>query len=275
MVGRRVKLGAWFVAEDRDRAFNGSDEAANPLQEKTSIRVPVLSIDVRLTERFGVQAAATIPGITRSGTVVRPSGALDFKETFKGLGDTSLLAWYRFAPTHGWNVVVNGGASLPTGRTERPRFREELLEGSLVPMSRLQRGSGTLDPLFGVNIDRRLSQFTVFSSVAARTPVAENEHGLRTGSSSEITGGVSRALGSHRVAGIARVGWLHRQQDVFDGVPVLVGGGDWFYVTPGVAVQAGKGFNVQVEIKLPVYRSLANHQLDSRAIFQFGLSRVF
>jgi hypothetical protein len=32
---------------------------------------------------------------------------------------------------------------------------------------------------------------------------------------------------------------------------------------------------VQAEVKLPLYRSLANKQLDSRAIFQFGVSRAF
>jgi hypothetical protein len=66
-----------------------------------------------------------------------------------------------------------------------------------------------------------------------------------------------------------------RRQDAFNGTPVLVGGGDWIYLTPGVAVQVGKGINAQAEVKLPVYRALSNSQLDSRAIFQFGISRSF
>jgi hypothetical protein len=37
----------------------------------------------------------------------------------------------------------------------------------------------------------------------------------------------------------------------------------------------GRGVNVQVEVKLPVHRSLANAQLDSSAIFQVGVSRSF
>ncbi len=275
LVGSRVKIGAWLVAEDRDRAFRGSDEVENPLNEKTSIRVPIVSVDVRLTDQLGVQLAATVPDITRRGIVSRPTGAINFSETFQGLGDTSLLAWYRFAPINRWNIVANVGASLPTGRTEQPRFRTELLEGSLVPMSRLQRGSGTLDPLFGVNVDRRVGSYTFFSSIAARAPMTENEFGLRTGVSSEMTTGASHTLGHHRIAGYGRVGWLHREQDVFEGTPVLVGGGDWVYATPGVSVQVGKGFSVQAEVKLPVHRSLANHQLDSRAIWQFGVSRAF
>jgi hypothetical protein len=71
------------------------------------------------------------------------------------------------------------------------------------------------------------------------------------------------------------MGWLHRQQDVFNGTRVLVGGGNWLYVTPGVAVLIGKGLQAQAEVKLPAYRSLSNRQLDSAAIFQFGVSRAF
>lgn len=270
-----MRIGAWLVAEERDTAYEGSDETDNPLQERTTIRVPLFTVDVRLTEQLGFQAATTIPDITRTAVVPLPGGSVNFKETFSGLGDTSVLGWYRLRPIHRWNVVLNFGTSLPTGKTEQPRFRPELEGGSLVPMSRLQRGTGTVDPLFGVNLDGRVQQLTMFGSIAARTPLYENEWGLRTGASWEVNGGVARGLGTHRIIGFARAGWLHRQEDSFEGTPVLVGGGDWLYLTPGVAVQIGKGLNLQGEVKLPVYRALFNRQLDSSAIFQFGFSRSF
>jgi hypothetical protein len=49
--GSRFKLGIWLVAEDRDTAFDGSDEVANPLQERTRIVVPLVMFDMRITER--------------------------------------------------------------------------------------------------------------------------------------------------------------------------------------------------------------------------------
>jgi hypothetical protein len=270
-----VKVGAWLVAETRDTVFEGSDRTGNPFEEETRIRVPLLTLDVRVSEQFGVQLAATVPDITRTAVVPRPAGALSYRENFSGLGDTSVLGWYRLRPRNRWHVVLNGGLSLPTGRTERPTFRPELEAGSLVPMSRLQRGSGTVDPVFGLNVERRIRRVTAFGSVAARTPVASNEYGLRTGASWEVNGGAARPLGHHRLIGFGRVGWLHRRQDVSNGTPVLVGGGDWLYVTPGLAAMVGRGVNVQVEVKLPVHRSLANAQLDSSAIFQVGVSRSF
>jgi hypothetical protein len=271
----RFKVGFWLIAEEKDRAFDGSSEVENPLRERTEVTLPLVTFDARVTDRFGVQAAASIPDVTRSAVVPRPTGPVDFSETFSGLGDTSVVGWYKLRPVDGWYPVVNFGASVPTGKTERPRFRDELQNGSLVPTSRLQRGTGTLDPVVGANLARRFGLTTAFGSVAARLPFYENEHGLRTGASAETSVGVARQLGHHRVTGLARFSWLHRRQDTFEGTPVLVGGGNWLYVTPGVGVLLGGGINAQVEVKLPVYRSLANRQLDSNAIFQFGVSRAF
>ena len=263
------------MAEDRTTVYEDSHRLDNPLQERTTIRVPLATMDVSFTPRFGVQGAVTVPDVTRSAVVSRNGAPVNFRETFSGLGDSSLLAWYRFRPIHRWGIVANGGVSLPTGHTERPRFRSELADGSFVPLSRLQRGTGTVDPIFGVNVSRMVEPLTIFASVAARIPVAENSYGLRTGASWEASGGLASEIGTHRVSGYARLGWLHREQDVFEGRRVLVGGGDWFYLTPGAAVRFAPKATFQAEIKLPIYRAVSNRQLDSRAVFQIGVSRAF
>ena len=274
-MSERFKLGAWLVTEDRDKAFDGSAEVENVMSERTQVTVPLVTLDVRVTPRFGVQLAATVPDVTRTAVIPRPTGAVNFKETFSGIGDTSLLGWYRLARVRRWFPLVNFGVSLPSGKTERPRFRPELQNGNLVPMSRLQRGSGTADPIFGASLNKGADPWTFFTSIAARTPLYENKEGLRTGASMELNTGVARYAGTHRVGVFARLGWLNRKQDVFRGTPVLVGGGNWLYATPGIGILVGKGVNVQAEVKLPLYRSLANKQLDSSAVFQFGVSRAF
>ena len=280
----RVLLSGWFITEDRDVPYDGRSQTENPLRERTQIRVWQLSADVRVTTKFGVQVTATVPDVTRSAVVTRASGeVVNFSENFSGIGDTTVIAWRRLAVRRGWNVTLNGGVSLPTGKAERPKFREELSEGSLVPMSRLQRGSGTFDPLVGFSANRLFAGILspgvrLFASAAARVPVAENEFGLRTGASWEIGAGGSRELRQagfgHNVIGIVRVSWLHRNQDVFEGTPVLVGGGNWITVSPGLAAAFG-AWTVQGEIKVPIWRSLANRQLDSSWLAQLGLVRSF
>lgn len=129
--------------------------------------------------------------------------------------------------------------------------------------------------MLGATLSRRFSTTTAFGNVAARLPIYENGDGLRTGAAIETNIGAARALGHHRLTGLMRLAWLTRQQDRFRGTPVLVGGGHWLYVTPGVGLLVGKGLNLQVEAKVPVYRSLSNTQLDSSVIWQLGVSRAF
>jgi hypothetical protein len=270
----RLQLSGWLVAEDRDTPYDGSDTTPNPLQERTRVRVYLVTGDLRVSKMFGVQVTATLPDVTRSAVVARPVADFHFSETFRGVGDTSVIAWHR-SVTAGWNFIINGGVSLPTGKTEQPRFRTALEEDSLVPVSRLQRGTGTVDPIFGVSMNRVFMRLfppgtRVFVSGAARTPIAGNTYGLRTGASWEIGAGASREIKWHPLIAIGRLSWLHREGDVFEGTPVLVGGGNWLAFSPSVAVALGD-FTVQAEIRLPLHRSLANRQLDSARTVQFGL----
>jgi hypothetical protein len=272
----RLQISGWLIAEDRKTPYDGSNETENPLQERTRVRVYLLTGDLRVTKMFGVQVTAALPDVTRSAVVNLPSGVVNFSETFQGLGDTSVLGWRRMVTPNGWNVTFNGGASLPTGKTEQPRFTSALADGSLVPISRLQRGTGTVDPILGVSANRIVSSIfppgiRVFVNSAARIPVAENKYGLRTGASWEIGAGASREIKWHEFVVIGRVSWLHREQDVFEGVPVLVGGGNWLFISPSASFTFAKKFTVQAEVKLPAYRSLANRQLDSARTFQLGM----
>ena len=91
------------------------------------------------------------------------------------------------------------------------------------------------------------------TSLAARVPLVENDNGLRVGRSWELGTAWAHTVKTHRVMAFGRLDWLHRDQDQFNGTPVLVGGGNWFYFTPGVAVMVGKGVNVQADVKLPQF----------------------
>ena len=274
MIGR-LRVSTFVISERRETVYAGSQRDENPLDERTAITVPIISLDLRVTPRFGLQASTVVPLIARTGVVHRLTGDVPFRDEVRGLGDTVVGGWYRGGSPTRWSWTLNTGLSLPTGATRPPRFRPELMEGSLIPLSRLQRGSGTVDPILGVSVEHSFRGGRWVSSFAARTPVDENSDGLRVGASWEAGTGWAHVVRTHRVMAFGRVDWLHREQDVFNGTPVLVGGGNWIYLVPGIGVMIGKGINVQTEVKLPVYRNLTNRQLDSSAIFQVGLSRSF
>jgi hypothetical protein len=271
----RLRASNWLVLERRDRVYDGGAREANPLDERTSIAIPLATVEYRLTPRVGLQASVGIPFIARTGVVSRPTGDTAFRDEVRGLGDLVAGAWYRGGSSGRWGWTVNAAFPMPTGATRASRFRNELDAGSLVPLSRLQRGTGTWDPVFGVSLERAVAGGRWVSSAAVRTPIGENRDGLRTGASWELGSGWAHTVKTHKVMAFARVDWLHREQDAFRGTPVLVGGGDWIYASPGIAVMVGRGVNVQADMKVPVYRNLANRQLDSRTILQPGVSRSF
>jgi len=258
-ISERFRLGAWVVVERRKELFAGRVEVDNRFQDQVKTAITMVVLDVRLTERAGVEAVATGLGLTGTTVVPGVAAARVYRDSFVGLGDVSLVGWYRLRPLRRWNTTLNLGASLPTARTEAFRFRP---------------GTGTVDPLFGVAVSRRVQPFIVFGSLAARTPLWENDRRRRTGASWSGSAGVGKDLGQ-RVVGFGRLAWLHREQDVYYGWPTGLWGGNWLYLMPSAAVRVGKGLNVQAEVKVPVYRSVTATQLDSRAIFQFGISRAF
>lgn len=271
---KRLQISGWLIGENRDTPYDGSVETPNHLQERTKVRVWLISGDLRIGRRWGAQVTATIPDVTRSAVIQQPASTFTYSETFRGAGDTSVLGWYRKVTSRRWNITFNGGVALPTGKTEEPRFQIGLEGDSLVPVSRLQRGTGTVDPLFGVTANHVITSILppgirVFMTGAARTPLTENKWGLRTGASWEVGGGASREIWLHELVAILRVSWLHREQDVFKGTPVLVGGGNWIAFAPAIAYAIGD-VTIQGEIKIPLYRRLSNRQLDAASTFQIG-----
>ena len=106
--------------------------------------------------------------------------------------------------------------------------------------------------------DKRLLQVSV--TIAEHQQLSATLNNFIDGSEHKREAFLFRQTAHHGKQGgvgvFARLGWLHRSQDVFRGTPVLVGGGNWIYATPGVGILVGKGINVQAEVKLPLYRSL-------------------
>lgn len=108
MVGR-VRLSTRIVSERRDTVYDGSRRAENPLSERTSIDVPLLMVDVRVTPRFGLHASTAIPFVVRTGTVQQAGGSLRFRDEVRGLGDTVVGAWYRAGAPSTWTWTINRG----------------------------------------------------------------------------------------------------------------------------------------------------------------------
>ena len=273
MIGR-LRVSTFVFNETRETVYDGSRREDNPLDERTSITVPIVMVDYRLATRVQRAVVHRDPAdcahrrpasddrrcrVPRRGA---GRGRYHHRRVPRRVAATLELDNQR-------GIVVADGADTRATLPGRNGLKAPC------PPFAVPAGSGTVDPTFGLALERPLYGGRWVNSLAARLPVADNADGLRVGASSELSSGWAHIIRTHRVMGYGRVDWLHRQQDVFQGTPVLVGGGDWLYLTPGLAVMVGKGVNVQADVKLPMYRNLSNRQLDSHLIWQFGISRSF
>src|SRR4026207_1567243 len=102
MLGR-LRVSTFVVSEARDAGFDGSTPEDNPLRERTTIRVPILMVDYRVTTRFGVQASTAFPVLARTGIVQGATGDRAFRDEVRGLGDTNLGAWYHGGSPLKWH----------------------------------------------------------------------------------------------------------------------------------------------------------------------------
>ena len=62
----RLQVSGWLIAEDRDTPYDWSVKTPNPLQERTRVRVYLVTGDLRIGDLYGVQVTATVPDVTRS-----------------------------------------------------------------------------------------------------------------------------------------------------------------------------------------------------------------
>ena len=97
MIGR-FRVSTFVFSERRGTVYDGSERDDNPLDEHTAIKVPIISLDFRVTPRFGLQASTAIPLIARTGVV------LDRRAT------------YRFVMKYAASAIPSSAVGIVAGR---------------------------------------------------------------------------------------------------------------------------------------------------------------
>ena len=270
----RLTIGVWFATEHQ-AASPATSVEMNRFGERVAVRGWLVVCTVRVSTHAGLHISSHFPSIT--GIALRDDQLQG--ETFRiaGWGDTSIIGWYRFPSTSSWHVTMNVGASLPTGRPTAPHFNPRFPVQSLVPLSTLQAGSGTVDPVLGGSLNwqqQDSSRTKVFFAAAARLPMSANQYLLAAGGVWEGNAGISRQTKWPWLVATGRLRVFYRERDLFPEEPVSVGGGKWLSFAPGAAIEKG-GFSLQAELAIVVYRQLANRQLESTWQAKVGAVRVF
>jgi len=191
------------------------------------------------------------------------------------VGDLRLIGSYQgFLATH--NLGVQLGVKLPTGQYGTAvKFEGGPLTGEPLDAS-LQPGTGSTDVIVGAYYFRAISRdFDFFANVQFQAAVSHHldEPGNDFRPGNALTGSLGLRYEAHPTwVPQLQVNLQHKSPDQGALADVQNSAGTVAYVSPGIAVAAGKKLELFGFVQLPVYSNLYGYQLFPRYTVSVGVS---
>ena len=196
-------------------------------------------------------------------------------ETIAGVGDLVLGGRVGLVlPTDvpRWTLALRAGLSFPTGKTEPNPF-------ALGQMGQAHQhmffGSGTFDPVVGLDSNVAFDKWGLVGWTQAKLPVYDNEFGYR--GSKVVVGGVGAQSGF----GLRRWSFLLQPEVYFEtpatwsGTNARNSGRTSLLATAGVFALPGDGWQVHVLAKIPYHTWARGGPLRWPFVAMLGFSYVF
>ena len=281
-------MGSYLHAEhdvDRNQLEPGLPEAQQPRRHVLDIGLLEWDLDaqVGLSRRFALELMIPLRMNIIAAEFERDDGepVEDFTsihhrdEVVAGIGDLMLgsrIGVIRSSNVPRLSVDIRAGATLPTGHTEPDPF---VLGEEGHEHQHMFFGSGTVDPVAGVEGQVAFSSWNVVSWAQTKLPMYQNRHGYRA--SRLILGGV----GGQTSFGLKRWSFLV-QAEVHAESPARWGdkearnsGRTSLLATAGAFASVGSDWQTYALAKVPYYTRTRGGQLFWPLAAIFGLSYTF
>ena len=194
-------------------------------------------------------------------------------ETLVGLADPWLSL--RAAKTLGpWVFVFRLGVTLPVGSTVANPFS---LGREGRAHEHIQFGSGTVDPLAGVEVRRSVGRFSLAGWMLGKTALYQNTHHYQAGS--QLLGGVSVASDLWTSRGWFALGALvhNEQPEHWKGLTETEGnlGRTDLLLDTSITWRLPSRWSITLSAKVPLWSRAVGAQLNTPAIGELTISRPF
>ena len=251
---------------------------ADTLQHHTTLWPGELRLlgEYGLTEHTAVQAVVPVRVIdthTRytdlAGNPVDVEDDIHHRdETLVGLGDVQLLLHVG----GGFGGVAIGGrfgVSAPTGEVHENPFR---LGDAGLPHQHVQFGTGTVDPILGIDAGRAFGAWSVAGFGQIQLPLYEGAQGFQAGA--RLLGGATVTRGAWRLGFTA----AHETAERWDGrKPVEDGnlGRTDLFLGPGVTIPFGTDYSASLDVAVRVFGDTQGAQLEMPVVVTVSVGRLF
>ncbi len=228
-----------------------------------SLMVPFRIIDtsIRFNDSDGAEVMLLQPSIHHRN------------ETVTGLGDPMLLGSTSLT-LGSWRLTARGGLTLPIGRTEEDPFA---LGDAGLPHQHIQLGTGTVNPVLGVEAARSWGAWRFGGFGLSQQVVYEGSKGYQAGDRYAVGAVVQRRLGT-RWSVRGSVDALAEMAERWNGTqPTDDGNQGRFDLIFGVGASfaATSTLGVDVSLKRPAITHAVGGQLAMPAILEVGASWSF
>lgn len=248
-----------------------------PQQHHTTIWAAELRFlaELGLSKDFAVQAILPLRGVQTSTTYSDLQGnpiTLDYPsihhhdELVAGPGDLQLLAHLVFRPL-GLGVGVRAGLSVPFGVVHQ---NPEQLGALGRSHEHIQNGTGTLDPVLGLDLAHRLGPVTVAAFAQVQPPLYEGSTGYRAGV--RAVGGVTVRAGVGRLAALLAHEGADRWNGAIPSDDANLGRTDLF-VGPGATLTFGD-WSVSADVRVRVYSHAVGASFELPLLVELGVGKL-
>ncbi len=195
-------------------------------------------------------------------------------ETLAGLGDAQLFV-HRGLGLGPLKLGLRVGVSLPIGVVHDNPY---LLGDQGLPHEHVQMGTGTFDPVLGLDLSHAFTGFSLSGFVQTQVPLYSGPTGYRAGARGTAGLLASSKLGltapDFRLALIGVHEWAERWNGE---VPLSDGnqGKTDLFLGPGVTLPFGKDWSVSLDVRARIYGHAVNAQLEMPLLLEVSLGRLF
>jgi hypothetical protein len=173
-----------------------------------------------------------------------------------------------------WWMLFRAGLTLPVGSTVPNPFA---LGRAGLPHEHIQLGTGTVDPLVGVELRRGVGRFSVAGWMLAKASLYQNAHHYQAGSQLLVGANVTSDLWLRRLSFMLGAILYNEQPEHWDGVTETEGnlGRTDVLVETSITWRFRDKWSATVAARVPVFSETVGAQLNTPAIGELSISRSF
>ena len=273
IVDGEISIGFGYEYEYLTDPLYGTRSIPNINRERTNNSTTSLFINYGLNERFGLFALFPYRSITNEKVLFRGQnpdqyeGGKYIRDT-DGWGDIVLMVNYSvpkisFLP----NLFVTAGVKLANGSIEASDIYKKRFSDNL------QIGSGSVDPIFALNLSKTVWSFQISGSFFTRISSRENIYGYKYGNELHSSLIIEHSGSDLFYTGLS-FSYLRTTRDYYQyGKVTRERGGDWIYAVPKVGVKLIDNLDFQVTVPVALYQNVNESQLTS--LYHLQISTIY